>query len=151
MTVQHRPQAKNKRSQRHQAVLTPTARAPFGHTPSVHQLNSNLGRGPPMEGEESSRRGGVNLQELIEINLKLDTRYHKRQKERGSHQEKKPSIIGSNSSKPPQGSSSKRPYHRKNKQGNNFQVSKDNPQASLLKRDRKLIGSEKERRIKEGL
>ncbi|MBW0504213.1 hypothetical protein O181_043928 [Austropuccinia psidii MF-1] len=54
------------------------------------------------------------LQELMDINLKLDKRYHERQKEKGSHQEKKPSISGSNSSKPPQNSSSKRPYHRKN-------------------------------------
>ncbi|MBW0581616.1 hypothetical protein O181_121331 [Austropuccinia psidii MF-1] len=60
MPVQHSPPAKNTRSQRHQAVLTPTARAPLNHTPSVHQLSANLDRGPPMEGEEPSRRGGVN-------------------------------------------------------------------------------------------
>ncbi|MBW0591006.1 hypothetical protein O181_130721 [Austropuccinia psidii MF-1] len=91
------------------------------------------------------------LQELMEITLELDTRYHERQKEKGSHQEKKPPISGSNSSKPPQSSSSKKPYHRKNKKGKDFQVSKDKPHASLLNKDRKLIGSEKERRIKEGL
>ncbi|MBW0556443.1 hypothetical protein O181_096158 [Austropuccinia psidii MF-1] len=91
------------------------------------------------------------LQELMEITLELDTRYHERQKEKGSHQEKKPPISGSNSSKPPQSSSSKKPYHRKNKKGKNFQVSKDKPHAALLNKDNKLIGSEKERRIKEGL
>ncbi|MBW0488929.1 hypothetical protein O181_028644 [Austropuccinia psidii MF-1] len=52
------PSANNKRSQRHQAVLTPTARAPLDHTPPVHQLSANLDRGPPMEGAATSRRGG---------------------------------------------------------------------------------------------
>ncbi|MBW0561433.1 hypothetical protein O181_101148 [Austropuccinia psidii MF-1] len=60
------------------------------------------------------------LQELMYINLKLDTRYHERKKEKGSHQEKKPPISGSNCSKPPQSSSSKKPYNRKNKKGKNF-------------------------------
>ncbi|MBW0554214.1 hypothetical protein O181_093929 [Austropuccinia psidii MF-1] len=92
------------------------------------------------------------LQELMDITLELDTRYHERQKEKGSHQEKKPPISESNSSKPPQSSSSKKPYHKKkNKKGKNFQVSKDKPHAALLNKDNKLIGSEKERRIKEGL
>ncbi|MBW0564747.1 hypothetical protein O181_104462 [Austropuccinia psidii MF-1] len=59
MLVQNSPPAKNTRSQRHQAVLTPTARTPLYFTPSVHQLSANLDRGPPMEGEEPSRRGGV--------------------------------------------------------------------------------------------
>ncbi|MBW0550587.1 hypothetical protein O181_090302 [Austropuccinia psidii MF-1] len=91
------------------------------------------------------------LQELMDITLELDTRYHERQKERGSNQEKKPLMVGSNSSKPPQGQASRRPYQRKNKKGKNFQVSKDKPHAALLNKDNKLIGSEKERRIKEGL
>ncbi|MBW0508570.1 hypothetical protein O181_048285 [Austropuccinia psidii MF-1] len=60
MPVQHSPPAKNKRSQRHQAVLTPTARAPLDHTPTLHQLGANLDRGPPMGGEAPSRRGSVN-------------------------------------------------------------------------------------------
>ncbi|MBW0577251.1 hypothetical protein O181_116966 [Austropuccinia psidii MF-1] len=59
------------------------------------------------------------LQELMDITFESDTRYHERQKEKGSHQEKKPPISGSNSSKPPQSSSSKKPYHRKNKKGKN--------------------------------
>ncbi|MBW0515842.1 hypothetical protein O181_055557 [Austropuccinia psidii MF-1] len=58
MPVQHRHLAKNTRSQRHQAVLTPTERAPLDRTPSVHQLSANLERGPPMEGASPSRRGG---------------------------------------------------------------------------------------------
>ncbi|MBW0465808.1 hypothetical protein O181_005523 [Austropuccinia psidii MF-1] len=53
MPVQHSTPAKNTRSQRHQAVLTPTARAPLDCTPSVHQLSANLDRAAP------SRRGGV--------------------------------------------------------------------------------------------
>ncbi|MBW0588824.1 hypothetical protein O181_128539, partial [Austropuccinia psidii MF-1] len=57
MPVQHRPPAKNTRSQRHQAVLTSTARAPLDRTPSAYQLSENLDRGPPMEGEAPSRRG----------------------------------------------------------------------------------------------
>ncbi|MBW0550918.1 hypothetical protein O181_090633 [Austropuccinia psidii MF-1] len=91
------------------------------------------------------------LQDLMDINLELDLRYHERQKKKVSNQEKKPLIIGSNSSKPPQNSSSKKPYHRKKKKGKNFQVSKDKPNAALLTKDNKLIGSEKERSIKEGL
>ncbi|MBW0571937.1 hypothetical protein O181_111652 [Austropuccinia psidii MF-1] len=91
------------------------------------------------------------LQELMDITLELDTRYPERQEEKGSHQEKKPPISESNSSKPPQSSSSEKPYHKKKKKGKNFQVSKDKPHAALLNKDNKLIGSEKERRIKGGL
>ncbi|MBW0594125.1 hypothetical protein O181_133840, partial [Austropuccinia psidii MF-1] len=56
MPVQHSPSAKNTKSQRNPDVLTPTARVPLDRTPSVHQLSANLDRGPPMEGEEPSRR-----------------------------------------------------------------------------------------------
>ncbi|MBW0579753.1 hypothetical protein O181_119468 [Austropuccinia psidii MF-1] len=59
MPVQHSPLAKNTISQKIPAVLTPTARAPLDRTPSVHQLSANLDRGPPIEGEASSRRGGM--------------------------------------------------------------------------------------------
>ncbi|MBW0525568.1 hypothetical protein O181_065283 [Austropuccinia psidii MF-1] len=59
MPVQHSPPAKNTRYQRHQAVLTPTARAPLDRKPSVHQLSANLDRGPPIEGAAAFRRGGV--------------------------------------------------------------------------------------------
>ncbi|MBW0588141.1 hypothetical protein O181_127856 [Austropuccinia psidii MF-1] len=68
------------------------------------------------------------LQELMDITLELDTRYHERQKEKGSNQEKKPPISGSNSCKPPQSSSSREPYHRKNKKGKNFKC----PKTSLM-------------------
>ncbi|MBW0552784.1 hypothetical protein O181_092499 [Austropuccinia psidii MF-1] len=91
------------------------------------------------------------LQELMDITLKLDTRYHERQKEKGSHQEKKAPVTGPSSSRLPQDSSSNRPHHKKNKRGKQFQVSKDKPHSSFLNKDNKLIGSEKERRIKEVL
>ncbi|MBW0568693.1 hypothetical protein O181_108408 [Austropuccinia psidii MF-1] len=42
------------------------------------------------------------LQDLMGITLELDTRYHERQKEKGSHQEKNPPVTGSNSSRPPE-------------------------------------------------
>ncbi|MBW0485620.1 hypothetical protein O181_025335 [Austropuccinia psidii MF-1] len=91
------------------------------------------------------------LQELMDITLELDTRNRERQEEKGSHQEKKPPVTGSNSSRPPQDSSSKRPHHKKNKKGKQFQASKGKPHSALLNKDNKLIGSEKERRIKGGL
>ncbi|MBW0489187.1 hypothetical protein O181_028902 [Austropuccinia psidii MF-1] len=59
MPVQHSPPAKNTRSQRNPAVLTPTARVLLDCIPSVHQLSANLDRGPPMEGESPIRRGGI--------------------------------------------------------------------------------------------
>ncbi|MBW0530522.1 hypothetical protein O181_070237 [Austropuccinia psidii MF-1] len=57
MPFQNSPPAKNTSSQRHQAVLTPTSRAPLEHTPSANQLSESLDRGAPMEGEPTSRRG----------------------------------------------------------------------------------------------
>ncbi|MBW0485818.1 hypothetical protein O181_025533 [Austropuccinia psidii MF-1] len=57
--IHNSPPAKNTISQRHQAVLTPTTRAPLDCTPSVHQVSSNLDKGPPMEGAAPSKRGGV--------------------------------------------------------------------------------------------
>ncbi|MBW0584659.1 hypothetical protein O181_124374 [Austropuccinia psidii MF-1] len=59
MPVQHSHPAKNTRSQRYPAVLTPIARVPLDCTPSVHQLSANLDRGPPMEGAAPSGRGGM--------------------------------------------------------------------------------------------
>ncbi|MBW0562653.1 hypothetical protein O181_102368 [Austropuccinia psidii MF-1] len=87
----------------------------------------------------------------MDITLELHTRYHERQKEKGSHQEKKPPVIRSNYSRPPQDSTLKRPHHKKNKNGKQFQVSKDKTHSALTNKDNKLIGSEKEKRIKEGL
>ncbi|MBW0511906.1 hypothetical protein O181_051621 [Austropuccinia psidii MF-1] len=91
------------------------------------------------------------LQKLMDITLELDTRYHERQEEKGIHQEKKHPVSGSNSTRTSQESSSKRPHHKKNKKGKQLKTSKDKPHSALLNKDNKLIGSEKERRIKEGL
>ncbi|MBW0466638.1 hypothetical protein O181_006353 [Austropuccinia psidii MF-1] len=87
----------------------------------------------------------------MDITLELDTRYHEMKKEKGSHQKKNPPVIGSNSFRPHQYTSSKKPYKKKNNKGNNSKASKDNNHSSLLNKYKKLIGFEKERRIKEGL
>ncbi|MBW0564145.1 hypothetical protein O181_103860 [Austropuccinia psidii MF-1] len=59
MPGQNSPPARNSRSQRNPAILTPTARVPLDCTPSVPQLSENLDKGPPMEGAAPSRRGGM--------------------------------------------------------------------------------------------
>ncbi|MBW0464451.1 hypothetical protein O181_004166 [Austropuccinia psidii MF-1] len=87
----------------------------------------------------------------MDINLKLDTRYHERKKKKSSHQEKKPLATGTNSFRTPQDSSSKKLHHKKSKKGKKFQVSKDMPHATLLNKDNKLISFEKKRRIKDVL
>ncbi|MBW0497689.1 hypothetical protein O181_037404 [Austropuccinia psidii MF-1] len=86
----------------------------------------------------------------MELKLRLATRYHESQKQKGSNKEKTPQVTGSNSIKPPQGSSFKTP-HQKDKEGNKFEVSKDKPHAALLNKDNDLISYEKERSIEEGL
>ncbi|MBW0569924.1 hypothetical protein O181_109639 [Austropuccinia psidii MF-1] len=78
------------------------------------------------------------LQDLMDVTLELDTRYHERQKE------KKPEAPRSSTSHPQNSSSSS---HKKKK---NFQK-RDKPHSSLLNKDLKLMNFEKERRIKEGL
>ncbi|MBW0467015.1 hypothetical protein O181_006730 [Austropuccinia psidii MF-1] len=80
----------------------------------------------------------------MEITLEFNTRYHERQKEKSSHQEKTPPVTGANSSRPPQDSYSKRPHLKNNQKDTQFQASKDKPHPSLLNKDNKLIGSEKE-------
>ncbi|MBW0563742.1 hypothetical protein O181_103457 [Austropuccinia psidii MF-1] len=79
------------------------------------------------------------LQDLMDVSLELDTRYHERQKE------KKPEASKSNSSHNQNSSSSS---HKKK---NSHSQKRDKPHPSLLNKDFKLKGSEKERRIKEGL
>ncbi|MBW0551595.1 hypothetical protein O181_091310 [Austropuccinia psidii MF-1] len=75
------------------------------------------------------------FQELMDITLELDTRYHERQKEKGSHQERMPPVTESNSSRPLQDSCSKKPHHKKRNTGKNLEVSKDKPHASLVRCD----------------
>ncbi|MBW0518124.1 hypothetical protein O181_057839 [Austropuccinia psidii MF-1] len=59
MLVKHSPPAKNTRSQRNPAVLTPTERVPLDCTQSVNKLSENFNRGPPMEGAAPFRKGGM--------------------------------------------------------------------------------------------
>ncbi|MBW0486110.1 hypothetical protein O181_025825 [Austropuccinia psidii MF-1] len=85
------------------------------------------------------------LQDLMDVSLEFDTRYHERQKEKNYHQEKKPEASKSNSSHHQNSSSSS---HKKK----NFHSQKlYKPHSSLLNKVFKLKCSEKERRIKEGL
>ncbi|MBW0523878.1 hypothetical protein O181_063593 [Austropuccinia psidii MF-1] len=84
------------------------------------------------------------IQDLMDIISELDTRHHERQNENNLHQEKKPEALKSNSSHPQNSSSSSQ------KKKKTFQK-RDKPYYYLLNRDFKLINSEKERRIKEGL
>ncbi|MBW0569495.1 hypothetical protein O181_109210 [Austropuccinia psidii MF-1] len=85
------------------------------------------------------------LKYLMNVSLELDTRYHERQKEKYHNPEKKPEASNSNSSHHQNSSSSS---HKKK----NFHSQKqDKPHSSLLNKDFKLKGSEKERRIKVGL
>ncbi|MBW0488439.1 hypothetical protein O181_028154 [Austropuccinia psidii MF-1] len=83
------------------------------------------------------------LQDLIDITLELDTRYHERQKEKIHHQEKKREASKANSSHPQDSSASS------NEKKKNCEK-RDKPHSSLLSEDFKLMNSEKERRIKEG-
>ncbi|MBW0511370.1 hypothetical protein O181_051085 [Austropuccinia psidii MF-1] len=78
----------------------------------------------------------------MDITLEPDTRYHERNKEKGHFQEKKPEALKSISSHPPNSTSSnkKKKLQRREK-----------PNSSLLNEEFKLMGSKKERRIKEGL
>ncbi|MBW0496543.1 hypothetical protein O181_036258 [Austropuccinia psidii MF-1] len=83
------------------------------------------------------------LQDLMDITLELDTSYHERQKEKSNHQEKKPEASKSNPSHPQNST-------RSSQKKKNFQK-RDKPHSSFLNKDFKLMNSEKERRIKEGL
>ncbi|MBW0536706.1 hypothetical protein O181_076421 [Austropuccinia psidii MF-1] len=75
------------------------------------------------------------LQDLMDITLKPDTRYHGRQKEKSNHQEKRPETSKSNSSQPRNSTSS-------SEKKKNFQK-RDKPHLSLLNKDFKFINSEK--------
>ncbi|MBW0567311.1 hypothetical protein O181_107026 [Austropuccinia psidii MF-1] len=81
------------------------------------------------------------LQDLMDITLELDTRYHERQKDKSHHQEENPEASKSSYSNPQSSASSNK---------KNFQK-RDKPHSSLLNKKFKLINSEKEGRIKEGL
>ncbi|MBW0558090.1 hypothetical protein O181_097805 [Austropuccinia psidii MF-1] len=86
------------------------------------------------------------LQELMDITLEIDTRYHERQKEKNYFQEKKPEASKSVSSHSKNSSSS----NQKKKHNFHFQKREKLP-SPFLNKDFNLMGSEKERRLKEGL
>ncbi|MBW0489659.1 hypothetical protein O181_029374 [Austropuccinia psidii MF-1] len=75
------------------------------------------------------------LQELMDITLELDTRYHERQKEKSNHQEKNPEASKSNSSQSQSPSNS-------NQKKKDFKK-RDKPHSSLLNKYFKLMNSEK--------
>ncbi|MBW0519800.1 hypothetical protein O181_059515 [Austropuccinia psidii MF-1] len=84
------------------------------------------------------------LQDFMDITLELNTRYHERQKEKSHHQEKKQEASKLNDSHPQNSSSS-----NQNKKKNFKKRYK--PHFSLLNKGFNLMGSKKEKRIKEGL
>ncbi|MBW0494667.1 hypothetical protein O181_034382 [Austropuccinia psidii MF-1] len=84
------------------------------------------------------------LQDLMDLTLELDTTYHDRQNKRSHHQEKKPEASKSVFSHP-QNSSTSSQDKKKNLQ------KRDKPHSSLFNQDFKLVNSEKERIIEEGL
>ncbi|MBW0545661.1 hypothetical protein O181_085376 [Austropuccinia psidii MF-1] len=85
-------------------------------------------------------------QDLMDITLELDTRYHERQKEKNHFQEKKTENSKSVYSHAQNSSSS----NQKKEKNSHFQ-NRDKPHSFLLNKDFKLMGSEEERRVKEGL
>ncbi|MBW0523029.1 hypothetical protein O181_062744 [Austropuccinia psidii MF-1] len=92
----------------------------------------------------ASHPSGIDsLKDLMDTILEMDTRCHERQKEKSHHQENKPEASKSISSHLQNSSGSS---HKKK----NFQQ-RDKPHSSLLNKDFKLMNSEKERRINEGL
>ncbi|MBW0525806.1 hypothetical protein O181_065521 [Austropuccinia psidii MF-1] len=74
------------------------------------------------------------LQDLMDIILELDTRYHERQNEKSHHQGKEPEAPESNSSHPQNSSSS-------SQKKKNFKE-REKPHSSLLNKDFKLMNSE---------
>ncbi|MBW0468527.1 hypothetical protein O181_008242 [Austropuccinia psidii MF-1] len=81
----------------------------------------------------------------MDVTLELDTRYHERKKERNNCKEKKTEASKSSCSHHQNSSTSN---HKKK----DFRVKKrDKPHSSPLEKDHRLMGSEKEQRIKEAL
>ncbi|MBW0583056.1 hypothetical protein O181_122771 [Austropuccinia psidii MF-1] len=85
------------------------------------------------------------LQDLMDVTLKLDTRYHERQKEKNNFQDEKTEDSKSISSHTKNSASS-------SLEKKNFRVQKmDKPHSFFLNKDHKLMGSEKEIIFMEGL
>ncbi|MBW0507165.1 hypothetical protein O181_046880 [Austropuccinia psidii MF-1] len=67
------------------------------------------------------------IQELMDVTLKLDTRYHERQKEKGGNQKKQPPATGSYQSRPPHSSYLKSPHQKNKKKESNFHLQRTSP------------------------
>ncbi|MBW0578852.1 hypothetical protein O181_118567 [Austropuccinia psidii MF-1] len=74
------------------------------------------------------------LQDLMDVTLELDTRYHERQKEKNHYQEKKPEAPTSSTSHPQNSSNSSQKKKRNSQK-------RDKPHSSLLNKDFKLMRS----------
>ncbi|MBW0474896.1 hypothetical protein O181_014611 [Austropuccinia psidii MF-1] len=110
----------------------------FGDPNEVRKAEAELDSLRMKEGRDCHPGFWINwppiLQELMEITLELDTRYHERQNEKRHHQEKKPEASKSNSFHPQNSSSSsqkKKNFHKR-----------DKPHSSLLNKYFKLINSQ---------
>ncbi|MBW0521582.1 hypothetical protein O181_061297 [Austropuccinia psidii MF-1] len=130
MPIHHSHPARHTLSQaRAQAVLTPTPSARLDGTPAgvpgrvLNQLASHPSR-------------ICSHQDLMDITLEIDTRYHERQKEQVHFQEKKAEASKSKCSHP-QNYSSPNQKKKKNSQ------KRDKPDSSLLNKDFKFMDSEK--------
>ncbi|MBW0515184.1 hypothetical protein O181_054899 [Austropuccinia psidii MF-1] len=135
MPIQHSPPARQTRSQaRAQDFLTPTPKDPLDNTPEVPQLRAQFWK---EKHHPSRKEGGQEDQVLFQ-------EYHEKQNEKSNNQEKKPESSKSNSSHPHNSSSSNQMKKK------NFQK-RDEPHSSLLDKYFRLMNSEKEIRIKEGL
>ncbi|MBW0509578.1 hypothetical protein O181_049293 [Austropuccinia psidii MF-1] len=77
------------------------------------------------------------LQDLMDVTLESDTRYHERKKEKNHHQEKNTEASKSTFSH-------HRNYSISSHKKKNFRFWKrDKPHSSLMNRDHKLMGSKK--------
>ncbi|MBW0481964.1 hypothetical protein O181_021679 [Austropuccinia psidii MF-1] len=81
----------------------------------------------------------------MDVTLEPDTRYQERKKEKNHHEEK--NTEASNSSF----SHNQNSWNSSHKKENFIVQKRDKPHYSILDQDHKMMGSEKERRIKEGL
>ncbi|MBW0556293.1 hypothetical protein O181_096008 [Austropuccinia psidii MF-1] len=107
----------------------------WGEIPLTHHFRKGLASSI-LDQLDSHPSRIYSLQDLMDITLELDTRYHERQNDKSHHQQKKPEALKSNSSNPQNSSSSSQ------KKKKNFQK-RDKPHSYLLNKDFKLMNSEK--------
>ncbi|MBW0533714.1 hypothetical protein O181_073429 [Austropuccinia psidii MF-1] len=93
----------------------------WGERPYINVYRRGLSSGP-LDQLASCPGNFDTLQHLMDISLELDTRYQERQKEKSSHQEKKPPVIGFNSKDLLKTYLQKGHTIRRTKKGKQFQV-----------------------------